>query len=159
MAQARLAESRAVFDERKLDRYPTVPADASYTYAKQQVPGSFNNPATINTFRSGFDAYWETDLFGRVRHSVAAAASDNQAVEADLHDVGVSVVAELARNYFELRGIAVASRSGRTKPAESARDTAIDAATSGRRCGRGARRGERGGTRGGYGRDNTAPGT
>jgi outer membrane protein, multidrug efflux system len=115
MAQARLAESRAVFDERKLDRYPTVPADASYVYAKQQIPGFFNNPATINTFRSGFDAYWEIDLFGRVRHSVAAAASDNQAVEADLHDVKVSVVAELARNYFELRGaqwrLAVAERS------------------------------------------------
>src|SRR6266446_634797 len=115
IAQARLAESRAIFDERKLDRYPTVPADASYNYAKQQIPGFFNDPATINTFRSGFDAYWEVDLFGRVRHSVAAAASDNQAVEADLHDVEVSVVAELARNYFELRGaqwrLAVAERS------------------------------------------------
>jgi len=115
VAEARLAESRAVFDERKLDRYPTVPADASYSYAKQQIPGFFNKPATINTFRSGFDAYWEVDLFGRVRHSVAAAASDDQAVEADLHDVEVSVVAELARNYFELRGaqwrLAVAERS------------------------------------------------
>src|SRR6266446_1515675 len=115
IARARLAESRAIFDERKLDRYPTVPADASYTYAKQQIPGFFNDPATINTFRSGFDAYWEVDLFGRVRHEVAAARSDNQAVEADLHDVEVSVVAELARNYFELRGaqwrLAVAERS------------------------------------------------
>src|SRR5260370_5340810 len=115
VAEARLAESRAVFDERKLDRYPTVPADASYTYAKQQIPGFFNDPTTINTFRSGFYAYWEIDLFGRVRHSVAAARSDNQAAEADLHDVEVSVVAELARNYFELRGaqwrLAVAERS------------------------------------------------
>src|SRR3981189_3025798 len=104
VARARLAESRAIFDERKLDRYPTVPVDASYNYAKQQIPGFFNDPATINTFRSGFDASWEIDLFGRVRHGVAAARSDNQAVEADLHDVEVSVVAELARNYFELRG-------------------------------------------------------
>jgi multidrug efflux system outer membrane protein len=115
VAQARLAESRAVFDERKLDRYPTVPVDASYTYAKEQFPGFFNNPVTINTFRSGFDAFWEIDVFGRVRHEVAAARSDNQAVEADLHDVQISVVAELARNYFELRGaqwrLAVAERS------------------------------------------------
>jgi len=51
IAQARLAESRAVYDERKLDRYPTVPADASYTYAKQQIPGFFDKPSTINTFR------------------------------------------------------------------------------------------------------------
>jgi multidrug efflux system outer membrane protein len=115
IAQARLREARAIFDERKLDRYPTVPADASYTYAKEAIPGFFSQPTTINTFRSGFDAYWEVDLFGRVRHGVAAARSDNQAVEADLHDLEVSVVAELARNYFELRGaqwrLAVAERS------------------------------------------------
>jgi len=115
IAQARLAESRAVFDERKLDRYPTVPADASYLYAKQQIPGFFDKPATINTFRSGFDASWEIDLFGQLRHGIAAARSDNQALEAVLHDVEVSVVAELARNYFELRGaqwrLAVAERS------------------------------------------------
>ena len=115
IAQARLAESRAVFDERKFDRYPTVPADASYTYAKETIPGFFNQPTTINTLRSGFDAYWEVDLFGRVRHGIAASRSDNQAVEADLQDVEVSVVAELARNYFELRGaqwrLAVAERS------------------------------------------------
>lgn len=115
IARARLAESRAIFDERKFDRYPTVPADASYSYAKQQIPGFFNSPTTINTFRSGFDAYWEIDLFGRVRHEVAAARSDNQAIEADLHDAEISVVAELARNYFELRGaqwrLVVAQRS------------------------------------------------
>jgi multidrug efflux system outer membrane protein len=115
MARARLAESRAVFDERKLDRYPTVPVDASYSYAKQQIPGFFDDPVTINTFRSGFDAAWEIDLFGRVRHGVAAARSDNQAAEADLRDVQVSVTAELARNYFEMRGaqwrLAVAERS------------------------------------------------
>ena len=119
MAQARLAESRAVFDERKLDRYPTVPADASYSYAKQQIPGFFDKPDTINTFRSGFDASWEIDLFGRVRHGIAAARSDNQALDADLHDVEVSVVAELARNYFELRGaqwrLAVAEQSLRNQ--------------------------------------------
>jgi multidrug efflux system outer membrane protein len=115
IARARLAESRAIFDERKLDRYPTVPASATYTYAKQQLPGFFDDPITVNTFRAGFDASWEIDLFGRVRHDVAAARSNNQAVEADLHDVEVSIVAELARNYFELRGaqwrLAVAQRS------------------------------------------------
>jgi outer membrane protein, multidrug efflux system len=115
IARARLAESRAVYDERKFDRYPTVPAGATYNYAKEQIPPFFNDPVTVNTFRSGFDASWEIDLFGRVRHGVAAARSDNQAVEADLHDTEVSVVAELARNYFELRGaqwrLAVAARS------------------------------------------------
>ena len=115
IARARLAESRAVYDERKFDRYPTVPAGASYSYAKEQIPPFFNDPVTVNTFRSGFDASWEVDLFGRVRHEIAAARNENQAIEADLHDLEVSVVAELARNYFELRGaqwrLAVAARS------------------------------------------------
>jgi len=115
IARARLAESRAVFDERKLDRAPTVPVEGSYQYTKEQIPGFGDQRQTVNTFRSGFDAFWEVDLFGRVRHEVAAARADNQAVEADLHDIQVSVVAELARNYFELRGaqwqLAVAQRS------------------------------------------------
>jgi len=36
IARARLAESRAIYDERKLDRYPTAPVEASYTYSKEQ---------------------------------------------------------------------------------------------------------------------------
>jgi outer membrane protein, multidrug efflux system len=115
IARARLAESRGIYDERKRDRYPTVPVTASYQYSKEQIPGFGDQRRTINTFTSGFDAFWEADLFGRVSHGVAAARADNQAVEADLHDVQVSVVAELARNYFELRGaqwrLAVAERS------------------------------------------------
>lgn len=115
IARARLAESRAVYDERKRNRYPTVPVTASYQYSKEQVPGFGDQRRTINTFTSGFDAFWEADLFGRVSHGIAAARADNQASEADLHDVQVSVVAELARNYFELRGaqwrLAVAERS------------------------------------------------
>src|SRR5712672_1052901 len=115
IARARLAESRAIFDERKLDRYPTVPVDASYQHSKEQIPGFGDQRQTINTFTTGFDAFWEADLFGRVSHGVAAARAENQAFEADLHDAQVSVVAELARNYFELRGaqwrLAVAERS------------------------------------------------
>jgi multidrug efflux system outer membrane protein len=100
IARARLAESRAIFDERNLDRFPTVPVTASYQYSKEQIPGFGDQRRTINTFTSGFDAFWEADLFGRVRHGVAAARAEDQAFEADLHDAQVSVVAELARNYF-----------------------------------------------------------
>ena len=115
IARARLAESRAAYDERKLDRYPTVPVDASYTYSKEQVPGFIDQRVVINTFHSGFDAFWELDVFGQVRHGVAAELAQTQAFSADLRDVQVSTVAELAVNYFELRGaqwrLAVAERS------------------------------------------------
>jgi multidrug efflux system outer membrane protein len=115
IARARLGEARSIFDERKLDRFPTVPVTASYTYSKEQIPGFGDQRRTINNFTSGFDAFWEADLFGRVSHGIAASRAENQAFEADLHDVQVSVVSELARNYFELRGaqwrLAVAERS------------------------------------------------
>ena len=104
IARARLVEAHSVYDERKFDRYPIAPADVSYSYAKQQIPGFFNDRYTVNTFRAGLDAAWEVDLFGRVRHEVAAARSDTQAAAADLHYVQVSVAAELALNYFQLRG-------------------------------------------------------
>ena len=115
IARARLAESRAIYDERKLDRYPTAPANASYEYSKQQIPGFSDQRRTINTFRAGFDAFWELDVFGRVSHGVAASRAETQAFASDLRYVQVSVVGELARNYFELRGaqwrLAVAERS------------------------------------------------
>lgn len=115
IARARLSESRAIFDERKLDRYPTVPVAASYQHSKEQIPGFGDQRRRINSFSAGFDAFWEADLFGRVSHGIAATRAENQAFEADLHDVQVSVVSELARNYFELRGaqwrLAVAQRS------------------------------------------------
>src|SRR5258705_8791698 len=115
IARARLAEARAIFDERKLDRFPTVPVTASYQHSKEQIPGFGDQRRRINNFTAGFDAFWEADLFGRVSHGIAATRAENQAFEADLHDVQVSVVSELARNYFELRGaqwrLAVADRS------------------------------------------------
>src|SRR5258706_3967240 len=115
IARARLSESRAIFDERKLDRFPTVPVTASYQHSKEQIPGFGDQRRRINSFSAGFDAFWEADLFGRVSHGIAATRAENQAFEADLHDVQVSVVSELARNYFELRGeqwrLAVAQRS------------------------------------------------
>ena len=53
---------------------------------------------------ASFDATWELDLFGRVRRSVQAANARVDSVEAIRLDVLVSVTAEVARNYFELRG-------------------------------------------------------
>ena len=72
--------------------------------------------------------------------------------EASLEDVRVSVAAEVARNYFELRGAAAAARGGRAQPGEPARGAASDAASGatpgGGGAGRRQRRRQRGGRRG-----------
>ena len=55
-------------------------------------------------YQVGFDASWELDVFGGVRRGVEAATADYQAAVEDRRDVLVTLMAEVARNYMELRG-------------------------------------------------------
>jgi multidrug efflux system outer membrane protein len=115
MAVARVDQARAFFDDVALDRFPTAVAGASVDRRDQAIPGFSERPRPITTFRAGFDAFWEIDVFGRVRSQVQAARADADGFAADVDDVRVSVAAEVARNYFEVRGLqqqlAVAERS------------------------------------------------
>jgi multidrug efflux system outer membrane protein len=115
IAVARVQQARAVFDDVKTDRYPTVTVNGSVDRREQQIPGFTDEPIDTTTYRAGFDAFWEIDVFGRVRSSIRAAATTAESFEATLEDVRVIVAAEVARNYFELRGLqqqlAVAERS------------------------------------------------
>jgi Outer membrane efflux protein len=118
VATARLREARALWDETAFDRYPTVTADAAYSNERRSetaLQGFGGADRDRELYNAGFDAFWELDLFGRVRRSIEARAAERDAAEASLHDVLVSLLAEVARNYFELRGtqyqLAVASRN------------------------------------------------
>ena len=115
IAVARVDQARAFFDDVALDRFPTAVAGASVDRRDQAIPGLSERPRPITTYRAGFDAFWEIDVFGRVRSQVRAAAANAEGFEAEVDDVRVSVAAEVARNYFELRGLqqqlAVADRS------------------------------------------------
>jgi multidrug efflux system outer membrane protein len=120
IAAARLREARAIFHDQRLDRLPTIGSHAAFDRRKAQVPGfgPAGSDARIEseTWDAGFDAFWEIDLYGRVRNQVEAARADADAAEANLHAAQVSVAAEVARNYFELRGaerrydVAIANR-------------------------------------------------
>ena len=115
IAVARVRQARAIFDDVALDRYPTVTVGAAVDRRQQAVPGVSDEPVTTSTYRAGFDAFWEIDVFGRVRSAMRAAQASAESEDATLEDVRVSVAAEVARNYFELRGLqqqlAVAQRS------------------------------------------------
>jgi NodT family efflux transporter outer membrane factor (OMF) lipoprotein len=56
-------------------------------------------------FSAGFDASWEPDVFGRLRAGVQASEADARAAQASLADVQVTLAAEVAVNYIELRGL------------------------------------------------------
>jgi NodT family efflux transporter outer membrane factor (OMF) lipoprotein len=68
--------------------------------------GSFGLPGSeFNTFRIGFDASWEIDLFGRTRRSMEAARARSGAALWDRRDLQVTAAAEVANAYFRLREV------------------------------------------------------
>ena len=114
IAVGRLAEARAARHQSLYDLGPTVTARGGHqTQKTPQIQTGF--PISVSYYDVGFDATWELDLFGRVRRSVEASSAELQGAEASLHDAQVSVIAEVARTYFELRGqqnqLAVAKRN------------------------------------------------
>lgn len=76
----------------------------------------------VNLWQAGFDASWELDLFGRVRRSVEAASADVDAARESRNDALLSLEAEVAQTYLQLRG-AQASRAIATHLVDDARDT------------------------------------
>jgi len=66
--------------------------------------GSPFGSRTQNTFEACFDAGWELDVFGGVRSDVEAAVAQVQSAEESRRDVLVTLLADVARNYAELRG-------------------------------------------------------
>lgn len=105
IAQASLAESRALLRNSKLDRYPTVEANVSGTRQRQSAESVGDIDSRISeTYQAGFDASWELDVFGRVRNGVKLSKAQLAAREADLQAAQVSITAEVASAYVSLRG-------------------------------------------------------
>ncbi|WP_172672241.1 TolC family protein, partial [Variovorax paradoxus] len=105
IAQARLLEARASQTEAELDRLPVVTMGASKTRSIAQGNGTPADARTLaQSSRAGFDASWEIDLFGRLKRLDEAATARTEASAADLEQVRIVAVAELARNYYEMRG-------------------------------------------------------
>jgi outer membrane protein, multidrug efflux system len=118
IATARLREARALRGESQLDLAPTVQASSGYTKARasdRQLAPDPTADREQDFYDSGFDAFWELDFFGRVRRQVESSSAQVQSAEAAVYATQVSVTAEVARNYFELRGaqqqLAVARRN------------------------------------------------
>jgi outer membrane protein, multidrug efflux system len=104
IALARLNQSRALLGTARSQQLPDIEAQTSYSRSREQQPGFTTGRETITNYQAGFDASWELDLFGGVRRSVEAARADSQAGEASLQDAQVTLFAEVARHYFDLRG-------------------------------------------------------
>jgi len=107
-ALARLEEARAQTRIERAAWFPLLTANAQAT--RQRV--SLNTPGFLpggdpvfNTFVASGDLSYEVDLFGRIRNTVSAARATEQASAGDARSLELSVHAELATDYFGLRGL------------------------------------------------------
>lgn len=106
IAAARLREARAQRGAAFWNLGPAIDANASFSESRlsknaQTLPGVEQN---IRLYDAGFDAGWEIDIFGGKRSAWEAARADVDASVEDRRDILVSVLAEVARNYVEVRG-------------------------------------------------------
>ena len=88
--------------------FPSLGASVSFTHYKNSsnrplVPS--NAPTSYNDMLLGGQGSWEPDFWGRIRRSVEAARETAQANAADMANVDLSLQAELATDYFQLRGL------------------------------------------------------
>ena len=115
IAASRLLEARAARGVARAGLLPSIETSDS----PQRVRGGLTQgifrpnagsqssllaPYETNIFQQGFDASWEIDFFGGKRHALEAATADVAATEEARRDTLVSLLAEVARNYSELRG-------------------------------------------------------
>lgn len=100
-AKARLRQSRASLSGQQAQGLPTIGASAAAAFL-ETGPGT-NQSQTTKLYVTGFDATWEADLFGGTRRAIEAASAEADAVQADLADAQVSLAAEVANAYVELR--------------------------------------------------------
>src|SRR5271163_2686569 len=105
--EARFREARAAIRFNRAAQFPTISTSPSASYVKssdfsQSFPSKIQEAST-GSFVLPFDLSYELDLWGRVRRSVAAAREEAQASDADYETAKLSLEAELALDYFELR--------------------------------------------------------
>jgi NodT family efflux transporter outer membrane factor (OMF) lipoprotein len=120
-ATVRLAESRFQRGVAAASQFPSVNGDAKYQrelYSQNGIvsllsgllgpaaaAGGGAAPGAVNEYNTGFDASWELDLWGHVRRSVEAADAQVEQAADQRRDALVSSLAEVARDYIQLRGV------------------------------------------------------
>src|SRR6266446_4092060 len=106
-ARARVSAARSDRVRSVLDLTPSATLQAGYSrqrLSSASFPGAFGVFPDQSVWDAGANASWDLDLFGGIRHTVQARGALADVAQEDLRDVQVSLTAEVARAYFELRG-------------------------------------------------------
>jgi NodT family efflux transporter outer membrane factor (OMF) lipoprotein len=105
-AEARILQARAARGIVTAGLWPSAAATGSFTRSHSPAtttPGG-SGGVNRNLYQAGLDAAWELDMFGGVRRDVEAANADVLAALEDRQGVLVTLAAEVALNYIDLRG-------------------------------------------------------
>jgi NodT family efflux transporter outer membrane factor (OMF) lipoprotein len=108
-AEATFREARAMVPYNRSALFPTISVAPSILNLRDSpnspyfIAASRSIPSSVGEFLLPFDVSYEIDLWGRIRRTVAAAGEEAQATAADLQTVSLSLHAELATDYFDLR--------------------------------------------------------
>jgi len=105
-SEAAYRQARALVRIYRADLYPTgtfQPTATRYRYSDNRPPLSPLSGVGYNDYILPGDVSYEVDAWGRIHHSVQYARESAQATAADLAAVDLSLEAELAMDYFELR--------------------------------------------------------
>ncbi|MBL8269958.1 efflux transporter outer membrane subunit [Steroidobacter sp.] len=116
IAIARVEQSRAALGLRRAEQFPTASVSMSYVHA--ELPGfdlgggseesessSSNDTTALDLYNLGLNASWELDLFGGRRRAREQATATAEARIAELSDVQVSLAADVAQTYINLRDV------------------------------------------------------
>ncbi len=115
IAGARILEARAERKAHDTQLYPHVDAIINYGHLECHREALLNKIASchhrkhgklnLNFFEVGFDADWEIDLFGARSYEINALEAQAEAAEEAFQEAWVTLSAEIARNYIELRSL------------------------------------------------------
>ena len=100
IAETRLRQARALRGMAIGGLWPAITASSGY----QRMNKAGITQGDQDLYQAGLDAVWELDLFGGLRRNVESANATIQAAIENIRDVRVSLIAEVALNYIQLRG-------------------------------------------------------
>lgn len=111
IAMTRICEARYERKGAEAPYYPRIDATCSNSYLHTQnkivnhlFDNNITNKKTFNLFEAGFDADWELDFFGKGNYDRRSLQAKLEATEENYYDIWITLSAEIARNYVELRG-------------------------------------------------------
>jgi NodT family efflux transporter outer membrane factor (OMF) lipoprotein len=102
-AEAQFRQARAAVRVARSAYFPTATIGPSFQRAFQSSPEAPSYPLSL--WSLPVDVSWVPDLFGRVRRNVESSRASAQAFAADLENVRLTMCAEVAQDYFQLRAL------------------------------------------------------